>query len=422
MQTRFLLRQLSYDLDTNLLFRPAMFLLGLLSLGWALPRVEMALASRSATVAAASAWLAPEPATAQLLMATVAGAVMTVVSVVYSILLVALSLASMQFSTRILAGFMRDRLSRSVLGLFVGAFAYCLAVVRSVHTDPPEVPGFSVSLGLVLAIACLGALVLFIHHIVRSIQANVLVDRIAGEAEAVLDAVFPEDRTAGEPFPDVPLPHAVIADRSGYVQLVDAEGLLRAAPGARMRVVRQNGGFVARGLALVYADRPVDGDAVRACIDIGAERTMQDDAEFGLRQIVDIALKALSPAVNDPSTAATCVDHLGRLLLRVATRRCGGRAVAGEGGAVWVPEPQFVDLLDLAVEQIRQYGKGDMAAALRLMRVLGELAPVVTEPGARERIRYHADRVREAAAAAFAPGDLEELERRYAAVHSAIAA
>lgn len=143
---------------------------------------------------------------------------------------------------------------------------------------------------------------------------------------------------------------------------------------------------------------------------------MQDDVEFGFRQIVDIALKALSPAVNDPSTAATCIDQLGRLLIRAVGRRMGPVVVATGGGHLVLPAPTFTDLLDLAVEQIRQYGRADMATALRLLRVLAELRALTTDPEVLARLRSHADRIREAGRASFAPEDTEELERRYASV------
>lgn len=411
-----MLRQLSYDLDTNLLFRPAILLVALLLAGVLLPSAELALSARLPGVALLSDLLAPNAATSQLVLATVAGAMMSVVSVVYSILLVALSLASMQFSTRILAGFMRDPLSRSVLGLFVGTFAYCLALLTRIHDGPGGVPGLSVAGAMLLAFTALGALVLYIHHIVRSIQANVLIDRIARATEGVLDAAFPQGAAPAPAFTATSLPVTVPSDRSGYLQLIDAEGLLRAAPGANLQMLRGNGAFVAEGVALMRADRPVDAARLLACVDIGPERTMQDDAEFGLRQIVDIALKALSPAVNDPSTAATCVDHLGRLLIRVANRPMGAQVHQAGGGALLIPCPRFEDLLDLAVEQIRQYGKGDMATALRLMRVLGELWHTVPEGDRRDRIRMHAERVREAAQANFCAADNVELDRRFAAL------
>ncbi len=415
MGMRFRLRKWFYDLNTNLLFLPALELLALLGAGVLLPIVERAGAETS--LGTLSRWLAPEPASAQLLLATAAGAVMSVVSVVYSILLVALSMLSMQFSTRVLAGFMRDRLSRVVLGLFVGTFAYCLAVVWATTSNPPFVPGIAVTGGLGLALVSLGALVRFIDHIVRSIQANVLVDRIATEAEAVLDAVFPPDRVPSVDPGPVGLDHVIRSDRSGYIQLVDVDSLL--AVGVRVRLLRPNGGFVANGAALLATSAPVDATQLLACVDIGPERTMQDDAEFGFRQVVDIALKALSPAVNDPSTAATVVDHLGRLLLRVVNRPLGGAAYRQGTAEVWVPQPTFADLLDLAMEQIRQYAASDMAVSLRCLRILGEVAEAAADPASRSRTLFHADRILQAVAGRFEDADLDELRRRHAQVASA---
>lgn len=415
---RFRLRQLGYDLASGLLFRPAMFIASLTALAVALPLVETRVAP------AASAWLATEPASAQVLLGTLAGSMMTVVSVVYSILLVALSLASIQFSTRVLAGMMRSRVSQNTLGLFGGTFVYCMVLLRSVHVDPtPAVPGVALTLALVLALASLGGLVYFIHHIVQGIQANHLVDRIALETEGVIDAVFPpSDRPSDAPSPSPepappPVPDDAVpvrAARSGYIQLVDLAGLQAQIPaGGRLWIARPMGAFVSRGLPLAYASgwQP-DEHTVRAAFDIGPVRTMQEDVEFGFRQIVDIALKAISPAVNDPSTAATCIDHLGRLLIRLAGRRAPPAVLGG----LIVPRTAPGELADLAFEQLRQYGRTDMAVALRLLRTLADVASVTRDRAMLDRLALHARLIEAAARSGFAPEDCDELERRSALV------
>lgn len=419
----FAVRRLVYDLDTSLLVRPGVLLLVHVLAALLLPPLEVAVTARSAALRDLAAWIALEPGTAQVLMATVAGSMMTVVSVVYSILLVALSLASIQFSTRILAGFMRDRVSQTVLGLFVGTFAYCLGLIRAIHSDPPVVPTLSVLAGLGLTMVSLASLVMFIHHIVRSIQANVLVNRIATEAEHVISDVFragTDPRAEGCPH----LPHAITSDRSGYVQMVDTDGLLRHAPGHTLAVLRPMGSFVPAGGQLLASDRPISPELAReivACIEIGPERTMQDDVEFGFRQIVDIALKALSPAVNDPSTAATCIDHLGRLLIQVARRPAPQTWFSGSsGGALFVCNTSFGDLLDLSVEQIRQYGRADMATGLRLLRILREVLPFVPDAPDRARIARQGAAVIRSAELAFSPEDCEEIRHRYAQLQEAL--
>ena len=410
-QLGFWLRQLQYDLDTSLLFRPAMLLLAYAAAGLILPWGEDWLELHVDG-------LYTEPVTASAILTTLAGAIMTVVSMVYSILLVALSLVSMQFSTRILAIFMRDRLNRTVLGLFVGTFTYCLLVLHAVRNDPPWVPQISLALAMILAIVCLASVVVFINHIVMNIQANVLVDRLATEAEEIIVAVFPE-ADVSEPEPAPTPAYVVPSPKSGYIQLLHMEGLARLARGRIVHSPRDTGSFVARGGPLFYVSEPPDAAlcaALARAVDIGPMRTLQDDAEFGLRQIVDIALKALSPAVNDPSTAATCVDHLGRLLLVAASRGRPQQVFPTEGGQLYVPSTSTALLLDLAVDQIRQYARTDMAIALRLLRMFTDLAPVARDEELRARVHHHASMIMNGASANFEEADRDELDRRYAAL------
>lgn len=429
----FLLRQLGYDLDEGLLARPAAFIAAHAALAVTVSVIEPRLGPEWAPFRAALFPL--EVSTAQAVLGTLAGSMMTVISVVYSILLVALSLASIQYSPRILAGFVRDRVSRTTLGLFVGTFVYCLLMLRTVRGEPaPYVPSIGIAIALVLALTSLGALVYVIHHIVRSIQANHIVDRIAGDAEAVLDAEQPERLAPGEePAPPVraeepPGAADVPAARSGYVQLVDVDGLSALLrPGLTIAVARPPGGFVGEGTVVAWIApasqaTPALVAAVRAAIDVGAARTMQQDVEFGVRQIVDIGLKAISPAVNDPSTCCTCIDHLGRLLVRAAPRRTPRGRVEAGGGVLLVPSTGFVDLLDLAFEQLRQYGKGDLAVMLRMLRTLGEVARVTPHEVGRRALARHVALVMDAARKGQAAEDLDELDRRHRAVQEALGA
>jgi uncharacterized membrane protein len=421
---RFRLRQLAYDLGSGLYFRPAIVVVALAGVAVAV----------SATMRAGdgAAWTSPgEPGAAQVVLGTIASSMMTVVSVVYSILLVALSLASMQFSTRILRQLARDRVSQVTLGLFVGTFLYCILVLRVIQTTPePSVPGLAVGGAIFLALVSMGQLLYFIHHIVQFIQANFLVEHIARETEAVIDEVFP----AGPPQEALALPdgwltlprHRVLSDRSGYVQILDLAAIAEVARALEGVVVVRTtcGHFATEGLTLleVHAERGPSAaqiEALRGAFDVGPIRTMQDDAEWGFRQIVDIALKAISPAVNDPSTAVTCIDHLGRLLVRAAGRHVPKpfRGAGPDGLArVVVRESSLAALVDLAFNQIRQVGGHDMAVALRLMRVLGHLAELVTDARARERVALHARLVREAAERAHVDEDCEALRARHAIV------
>lgn len=419
-----MLRQLKYDLDTSLLFRPAIMLALHLIAAFSLPSLEYTLETHVPFLGTAADVLRTEPGTAQLVMATLAGALMTVISVVYSILLVALSLASMQFSTRILANFTKDPVSRTVMGLFIGAFAYCLAMLRAIHTDPPYVPAFSVTLGIGLGLLCLGALVLFINHIITSIQANRIVDRIAQETEHVIHDVFPSQATTAPlAAPPSGQGHPLFARCSGYIQLIDITGLQQHAAGRSLHFLRPTGSFVAQGVPIAMVWGAVDANWENHFfehLDIGPERTMQEDAEFGIRQIVDIALKAISPAVNDPSTAATCIDHLGRLLILCAKRQMPPTYFPVSQGTLMVPNTCFSDILDLSIEQIRQYGRSDMAVCLRLMRILAETAPFLQTPVDAKRMLFHAKLILKGAEDAFSTDDCSVLQQRYTQMHHAL--
>ncbi len=433
-------RKWRWDLASNLLVRPFAVVVAGVALGVALPALEAATLDVQ-VVASLRGWIDSEPGSAQVVLATLAGAMATVVSMVYSILLVALSLASMQFSTRILGGFVRDARSQWTLGLLVGTFAYCLVVLRSIRVDPPWVPAFSVATAVLLALSALGALVWFIDHIATGIQANHLVDRLAAEAERATDALAIDLARRGEVVSSE-LPEATLVVRareSGYVQLVDFDALgALAAAGWHIALVPAVGQFVARGAALARF-APVAGraehptlppgaeDTVHDAVDIGAVRTDQQDVAWGFRQIVDIALKAISPAVNDPSTACTCIDHLGRLLLHASERlpasgprACGGGVIGGVPATLHVQTGSLEDLVDLSFEQIRQYGATDLAVSLRLLRVMGDVAERCDAPVVRARLAHHARLLVQRTRGAHDPADCEELERRLARLQASV--
>ena len=422
MNVVFRLRQLAYDLRESLLFRPALIIAvyGLVAL--ALPVFEASTSPGRAIAAAVVHTFPIEPANAQIVLATLAGALMTVVSVVYSTLIVALSLASIQFSTRILATFVRDLPAQATLGALIGTFVFALLSLRSVHVDPPYVPILTVYATLGLALGALAVLVWFIHHIVRNIQANHLVDRLAAEAEPVLDAVFGAPLAPGESPAPAACPSRpsgaipVLATRSGYVQLISIDGLLDVADGGHLVLERGMGQFVVEGAPIAWwaGPRPIRAEDLAACIDVGAHRTLQDDAEWGLRQIVDIGLKAISPAVNDPSTGATCVDHVGRLCVRVANRQTPIGLHRRGATIVEHPTPAFVDLVALGFDQLRQYGRADMAITLRILRVLADVAAATPHAVGRAALLRQGQLAHEGASANFVAGDREALDARWA--------
>jgi uncharacterized membrane protein len=326
------------------------------------------------------------------LLEAVAGSMITVAGVVFSITIVTLSLASSQYTSRVLRNFMRDRMNQTVLGVFVGIFAYCLVVLRTIRSEDEGafVPSLAVMGGLLLALVGIGFLIVFIHHISVSIQASSIIAAAARETIGAVDRLFPDELGEGaEGDPDgdaaIPLPErvwsAVPARETGYIMRVDGDALLALARarGIVVRMERGIGEFVVEGAALASVSglAGLDDEAVDevcAAYVVGRDRTVEQDAGFGIRQIVDVALKALSPGINDSTTAVTCVDHLGAILVRLAPRRIPARYRYERGELrVIARGPTFESLLAQAFDEIRQNAEGNVAVLAHLLEVLATI-------------------------------------------------
>lgn len=420
---RFRVRQLVHDLTSGMLLRPTLIALGIAAAGLVL--VELESTGTLARWRGGGWFFRDDPGSAQAVLGAIAGSMMAVISIVYSVLLVALSLASVQFSPRILRGFVRDRVSQSTLGVFLGTFIYCLLVMRATRAD--WVATWAVAGGCLLGLACLVVLIFFLHHIATGIQVNHLVDRIATEAEEVIADVY---RPGPVPAPDPPPEAAIAVDATvdGYVQLVDHEGLAALARQADLtiHIVVEAGDYVPRGRTLARLVRrgaavgPSAVIAAREGFDLGPIRTMQQDVAFGLRQLVDIALKAISPAVNDPSTAGVCIDRLGSLLADIAARDPGDRAISdGDVPRLIIAQPSFVELADLTFNQLRQYGRADLAVSIRLLAAIAVVArPATVEQ--RAALRVQAELIRDGLSPDFLPADRQRFEVQLAAVTAAL--
>jgi uncharacterized membrane protein len=316
-------------------------------------------------------------------LAAIAGSMITVAGVVFSVTIVALSLAASAYSPRVLRTFMHDRATQAAFGVFVGIFAYCLVVLRTVRAAGEDGAGFVPSLAvlgaLVLALTGVWVLVYFIHHVALAIQVSTILERIAAETHRAIERLFPQELGEGEDdAAEAALAErewrALPALRSGYVVTVDTRGLLAFARERRalLRMELGVGDFAVESLPLASlaggaGDERADAGALDALYTLGAERSVEQDAAFGIQQIVDVATRALSPGVNDPSTAAMCADHLGALLVRLARRRMPSR-LRREGGELRViaRAPSFESLAALAFEPLARYarGKPEVLAAL----------------------------------------------------------
>jgi uncharacterized membrane protein len=329
---------------------------------------------------------------ARSLLIVVSSTMITVTGLVFALTIVALQIASGQYSPRLLRNFMRDRGTQLVLSIFVGAFAYSTAGLYTVGVQGSGqeafVPRVAVSGSLALALASVGVLIYFIHHLAHSIQIDTIMSQVEREALSVIDDVYPHqpsDREPEELCPEPPMEAVGLpSGRSGYVQAIHPESLVAAAVRDDLVIVlaRQVGDHIVAGTPIAWAwcrspGQPPPGvgalrQAVADAIQVGFERTMVQDVGFGIRRLVDIANKALSPAINDPYTGVQAVHHLSVLLCRLARLRLGDWTVHDEQGELRlaVPRSTFADYLRLGTAQIRRFGAGEPAVTRALIVLL----------------------------------------------------
>jgi len=401
-------REALYNLRGGFLIRPLAIAVTLGSAGALFSWLEE-------TTPEVSAWIPKvifpshaDPQVAQVILGGIGASIMTVVSIVFAILLMTLTLASMQFSPRIMLGFVRDGVTQWTLGIFLGTFSYCMAALPASRSQPvPFAPVATVLGAMLLALACVAWLLFFIHHISHAISVNQIVDKIASETEAVVDDTMPWPRKltrmdVDERIDSLKWESSVSSVVSGYIRYIDVKRLtaLAKAYHIKIRVLRRVGQFVPESVPLLMISKaekaaPEQLAALRAAFDFGPSRTLQQDVEYGLLQIVDIALKAISPAVNDPSTAISCVDQLSRVLIRVASREPPESRMYDPPGVlrVFIPRLGFDRLLESAFEQIRMYSKSDVAVSLRILRALGDIAGTTKDPQIHEVLLDRANRI-----------------------------
>jgi uncharacterized membrane protein len=430
-----LLRAIAYGLRGGFLIRPLLIALSFGAVGGVLSSLEEQVPTLGAWVPATLFPSRQDPQVAQVILSAIATSIMTVVSIVFAILLMSLTLASTQFSPRILVSFVRDRATQWTLGVFLGTFSYCMATLPAARSQPVAfVPVVTVTGAMLLALVAVGWLIFFIHHISQAISVNHIVDRIARETELVIDELMPFPRGRFEPMsqqlPLIADRTPVMNQRSGYIRFLDIKRLLYLAKSWRIqiRVERGVGQFVPAGVPLLWVSREDRVDPARAAelvgaFDIGATRTMQQDVEFGIIQIVDIALRAISPAVNDPSTAISCIDQLSRILIRWLSKVPPASVLYDPPYVprLVVPWSGLAGLLDTAFEQVRHYAVADLAVSLRLLRAIGDIAGTVQQDDVRALMLERARLVVDGCARHLSEVDWARLQQRFATLEARLA-
>ena len=370
------------------------------------------------------------------ILTAVATAMLSVAGVVFSITMVTLSLAANQYTSRILRTFTRDRGTQLVLGVLLGVFAYCLVVLRGIRVPTEQEPGFvpslAVLLGILFALASIVFLVYFIQHISSMIQASEIVARIAEDTvEVVRQEVIEqqadgrngrEQAAAGDEEGAPEHVEKITAPATGYVRRIERERLaeIAAAHDVVVHVPILLGAFITpRDVLFIVKSRRGNldrslCDSLGPLVSIAPSGDIYEDPRFGVRQLVDVAVKALSPGINDPTTAVTCIDRLGVILVEAMPLQ-GGELVFPPDGEprVVVHRVGFTELLDESFDQLPVYAQGQHGVLLRVLSTLGRLADSACEQAHRTALRRHVERVLEVSGAgATLAGDRSLLQAR----------
>ena len=393
------------------------------------------------------------PDAARALLSTVAGSLITVAGVVFSIMLVQLSLASQQFGPRLVGNFMRDRSNQAALGTFVATFLYCLMVLRTVRSADATlgvaafVPHVSVAVALLLTLVSLGVLIYFIHHAAESVQVSYVLSRVGRALTQQILAFPPMEESAAQAEPEAEgaatrqrdggdaseggvepagpaLPEAfqreavtVRSQRSGYVQVIDLDGLVSLASehDAVVRLHNPPGSFLMLGgpFADIY---PADAaEALAGRIEgyyvLGAVRTPQQDPYFLFDQLLEVALRALSPGINDPFTAMTCIDRLAQAVDLLAHRRLPPTLLTDGDGALrlLVPRPELVALVDHLFGELRAHAAGDPMVARHLASTLRRMQASSSHEGLERAVNDEVGRLLESAEPTLSSSDYQAL-------------
>jgi uncharacterized membrane protein len=373
---------------------------------------------------------------ARSLLEAVAGSMVSVAATAFSITIVALQLAASNFGPRLLRNFMQDTGNQIVLGTFLGTFIYCLLILRTIHGEGDGysqfVPQLAVTVGILLAFISIGILIYFIHHASTIIQASHVIQNVSADLHSAIERLFPNKIGRGESeytqaLAEIPLSFEesaspIRADRTGYLQAIDDEELMKLAckHNLLIRLQTRPGKFVIQGsnLVLVFPGEKVNKKLTKKINEafiLGKERTEQQDVEFPINQLVEIALRAISPAVNDPFTAIRCIDQLSAGLCHIVQKNFPSPYRYDNDKLRVIAEGvKFPGLTDAAFNQIRQYARSDVAVTIRLLEAIAAIATFTNNPKYQASLRHHADMILQDSLETLSQKqDRKDVEERY---------
>jgi uncharacterized membrane protein len=382
------------------------------------------------------------PEGARTVLATTAGSMITVAGVVFSITIVVLSLASSQFGPRLIKNFIDKRINQMVLGTFIATFIFCILTLQKIRgpDDTIFVPHISVTIGILLGVASLIVLIYFIHSISTSIRANNIIARVCEELDNAIERIFPEeygsDRSRnGRSLEDLVKERGYISEKyyrdiesvpsekSGYLLEYDINELLNIAvkEDVIIRIDNRPGDFIVSNTPLlwIWPGKKVNeklGKKLISTFMMGSERRSNQDVEYPIHLLVEIAVRALSPGINDPFTAITCIDWLGEALSKLAGKKIHGPLYFDENEKIRViaKAVTFSGAVDAAFNQIRQNAVTIPAVSIRLLEAISAIASQVRQDEHRKVLEHHAEMIfRSCEEKVHGKKDLEDIQKRY---------
>lgn len=338
---------------------------------------------------------------ARTLLGVIAGATISFAGIAFSVSLLVIQLASSQYSPRVVHTLFRDPFNKRVMALVVGTFTYCVVVLRSVRSaldpgDDPVIPNISVAIAVVLGIATILAIVAFINHSAHAMDVSEILERIRRETTEQIRAEWTPTKPRADTDREIPPPSAepttvIRADRSGWIQQIDRAAILDCLPGGTTaRVETDAGRYAIEDTRLIVISPAIDAtdltSALRDAFVIGQTRTMQQDVTYGLRQLVDVAVKALSPGINDPTTAQDAIFHTAAVLSELL-RHDPPPAVTIDDSRrlVMAQQPSHRELVQLAYDEPRRAAATHPTVCLYLLATLDSLIETLSAAGLERR-------------------------------------
>lgn len=428
------------NVRSSLWFIPSILVTVAFLLSFVIPEIDKRVA---AAIARHRDWLFYGTAdAARTILSAIAGSLITVIALLFSITILTVQQASTQYTPRVIRNFTRDRPSQVVLGTYLATFLYCVLVLRQIRSQQDSagftqerfVPVLSISFAIVLTVICLGMLVYFIHHIATLFQASTVIERVHHDLLGGIQTLYPDAIGETKDVPGDTLEqfrarrrHAfttpVQATETGFLRTIDEQAILDALPDSGWVILHPRvGAYITnrRLIAEIGGVGQITDDAanrIRSAFVLDEQRTMEQDNLFGVRQLVDIALKALSPSIHDPTTAEHAISCLGDVLICLADRSFPERTrvITDDENdtekrvTIWANRPSYSDYVDAAFGQIRRVASENVHVTGHLLNVLAEVGKNVTGDRA-EAVRTEVNRIiRQIDRAPFDPDDREML-------------